>query len=136
MSRVEFNWRKSIYFNVRQVMQIALSQKGLQCYADVDYNNVMQLRGAMQTDLSTWPSCYAYFTFGSYNNRKYDETQGISATGKPMLEFNGGTMHWGNVAFDAPPGHAPPVELSYFQQPDAKTGVTSRSVAAKPAHLH
>ena len=103
ISSVTFDWRKNIAFNVRQVMQIALSQQGLQCYADVDYNAVQQLRGSFPTDLSAWKSCYAYFTYGSYNNRKFDQVQGVSATGAPMHEFEGGTMHFGNVAFSAPP---------------------------------
>ena len=128
VSSVTFDWRKFAAFNVRQVMQIALSQQGLQCYADADYNNNLQLRGGLQTDLSAWKSCYAYFTYGSYNNRKFDMVWGVSATGQPMKEFEGGTMHWGNVAFTAPPGQAPPAELSYFLYGDLKT----RSMNAQP----
>ena len=128
ISSVVFDWRKAIAFNVRQVMQIALSQQGLQCYADVDYNAAMQLRGSFPTDLSGWKSCYAYFTYGSYNNRKFDQVQGVSATGQPMHEFEGGTMHWGNVAFTTPPGQSPPAELSYFLYGDLK----ARSMNAQP----
>ena len=120
VATTNFNWRKSACLNVRQVMQIALSQQGLQCYADVDYNSVQQLRGGLQTDLSGWKSCYAYFTLGSYNNRKFDTVQGISATGQLIHEFEGGNMHWGNVAITTPLGQSPPAELSYFLYNDLK----------------
>ncbi len=114
VAAVTFDWRKGVAFNVRQVMQMAISRQGVQCFADVDYNNVQQQRGSLATDLSAWNSCYAYFTLGSYNNRKFDMIYGTSATGQAMKEFQGGNMHFGNVAFTTPPGQSPPAELSYF----------------------
>ena len=128
VSVAQFDWRKASYLNVRQVMEMAISPQGIQCFADADYNNNLQLRGALQTDLSHWKSCYAYFTLGSYNNRKHNTVMGTSATGQPITEFEGGNMHWGNIAFTAPPGQAPPVELSYFQNLNLK----SRSQGNQP----
>ena len=115
------NWRQTIYANVRQIMAMGISKTGLHLYADTNYNGQVQDMGTYASDISGWSSCYAYFTLGSYNNRKTDTVQGFSATGQPMLEYQGADMHWGNVAVITPDGIAPPAELSYFQIADLKT---------------
>ena len=133
VAQATFNWRQLIYMNVRQIMSMNLNSQGLQFFADTTYSGQMQPTGAFPTDLSGWKSCYAYFTLGSYNNRKMNSMMGTSATGVPMLDFQGGNMHWGNIAVITPDAQAPPAELSYFQQPDAaKRDATLSPTAAQP----
>ena len=112
-----FNWRQTIYTNVRQIMDMNINSQGIAFFADTAYNGQLVQTGSFATDLSAWKSCYAYFTLGSYNNRKFNEAYGTSATGQTMQDFQGGNMHWGNIAIVTPDGAAPPAELSYFQQP-------------------
>ena len=118
VAQTTFNWRQTIYTNVRQIMEMNINAQGLQFFADTTYSGQMAQTGGFATDLSAWKSCYAYFTLGSYNNRKFNEAYGTSATGQKMQDFQGGNMHWGNIALITPDGMAPPAELSYFQQPN------------------
>ena len=132
-AQTTLNWRQFIYMNVRQIMEMNINSQGLQFLADTTYSGNLVQTGAFATDLSAWKSCYAYFTLGSYNNRKYNEAYGISATGQTMQDFQGGNMHWGNIALITPDGLAPPAELSYFQQPSMFLRDNPLDLTAAPA---
>ena len=133
VAQTTFNWRQTIYMNVRQIMSMNINAQGLQFFADTTYAGTLAQTGAFATDLSAWKSCYAYFTLGSYNNRKSNQAYGISATGQNMLDFQGGNMHWGNIAVVTPDGAAPPAELSYFQQPNMFLRDAAMDLTAAPA---
>ena len=114
----QFNWRGDVYTNVRQRMGLKLNQSGLTFLADTDYNGSLEERGSFLSDLSGWKECYMYFTFGSYNNKKFNTVLGTSATGVTQAQVAGGNMHWGNIAFSAPANKPTPVELSFFHEPN------------------
>ena len=132
VAQTTFNWRQLIYANARQIMEMNINAQGLQFLADTTYSGQLAQTGAFATDLSAWKSCYAYFTLGSYNNRKFNMVHGVSATGQQMLDFNGGNMHWGNIAMITPDGIAPPTELSYFQQANLQARDAALDLSAAP----
>ena len=132
VAQATFNWRQTIYTNVRQIMSMDINSAGLKFYADTTYSGQLVQTGAFASDLSAWKSCYAYFTLGSYNNRKFNQAWGISATGQKMQDFQGGNMHWGNITLLTPNGIAPPAELSYFQQANLWTRDAAMDLSAAP----
>ncbi len=133
VAQTTFNWRQTIYMNVRQIMSMNINASGLQFLADTTYSGQLQQTGAFATDLSAWKSCYAYFTLGSYNNRKFNRAQGTTASGQTGYDFEGGNMHWGNIAVVTPDGKAPPAELSYFQQTNAGLRDNTLDLSAAPS---
>ena len=120
-----FDWRKKIYFNSRQRLRLDVNRNGVTFLADTGYNGTPEVLGTFGTDISDWEYCYVYLAMGMYVDNE-NSRGGYNYLGTPTQQDALALFHWGNVAFTAPAGHAPPTELSYYKDPDMATRMRTR----------
>jgi hypothetical protein len=135
VSQVPFDWRRSVYFNARQRLRMDVNRNGVTFLADVAYNGTPEVLGTFGTDISDWENIYVYFAMGMYTPNE-NSRGGYNSLGTPTRQDALALFHWGNVAFTAPAGHAPAVELSYYKDPDMATRMRTRFNPATAFTIH